>query len=58
MKVKELIKILQSCHPDIEVVIEDTKTKEVFKTSYCEVDYYKPKKSGEQKKVFIGVPFK
>lgn len=58
MKVKELIKILQSCHPDTEIVVEDSKTKEVFNTSYCEVDYYKPKMSGERKKVFIGTSFK
>lgn len=58
MKVKDLMKVLQNCNPEADVIVEDAKTKEVFKCSYCEYDFYKPKIENEKKKVFIGTSFK
>lgn len=58
MKVKELMEVLKGCNPDADVIIEDAKTKEVFKSSYCEYDFFSPKATNERKKVFIGTIFK
>lgn len=57
MKVKDLMNLLKGCNPDDDVVIEDERTKEVFKCVYCDYSYYFPKKINERKKVFIGASF-
>lgn len=58
MKVKDLMKVLQNCNPEADVIVEDERTKEVFKCAYCEYDFYRPKTETERKKVFIGTSFK
>lgn len=57
MKVKDLMDILRSCHPESDVVVEDERTKEVFKCSYCDYGFYFPKEKNEKRKVFIGASF-
>ena len=58
MKVKDLMKVLQNCNPEADVIVEDERTKEVFKCAYCEYVFYRPKTENERKKVFIGTSFK
>jgi hypothetical protein len=52
------MKVLQNCNPEADVIVEDERTKEVFKCAYCEYDFYRPKTENERKKVFIGTSFK
>ena len=57
MKVKDLMRILQGCNPNSDVVVEDERTKELFKCSYCEYDVLNKNDKRERKKVFIGASF-
>ena len=57
MKVRDLMKILQGCNPESDVVVEDARTKELFKCAYCDYDVLNKTDKIERKKVFIGASF-